>query len=79
MDDAPISFARDIMPVFSPFREQMIWRFDLTRHEDVAANAKVIQIFIGGEIPMMPPQPFPPFSKAFVAGFGQWIDQGCPP
>jgi hypothetical protein len=56
----------------------MMWRFDLTRYDDVKANASVIygMIVPGGG---MPPPPFPPLPDAQVKLFQQWMFEGCPP
>jgi hypothetical protein len=41
--DEPISFERDIKPLFREGdRESMSWAFDLWSHEDVASNSDAI-------------------------------------
>lgn len=77
----PTSFANDIKPIFSPFRENMLWRFDLTSYEQVKANASLIQVFItaapDGRMP--PPNYGPPLTAQQIATFQQWINDGYPP
>ena len=75
-----MSFARDIAPFLAPYRENMLWRFDLADYEAVKANADVIYTNIsplgqGG----MPPPPLPPLTDTDVAKFKFWIDEACPP
>jgi hypothetical protein len=72
-----VSFAEDIAPVFLQYRAQMMWRFDLTRYDDVKGNAAIINAMIQPPS-AMPPPPFPPFSADFITLFGLWIDQHCP-
>jgi hypothetical protein len=73
---APVSFEKDIVPIFRQFRGSMMWRLDLTKYEDVKSNADAIyaQISQNG----MPPPPFPPLTDAQVKNFKLWIDQGFP-
>ena len=42
-----ISFGRDIAPFLAPYRENMLWRFDLAEYEVVKANAELIYANIG--------------------------------
>ena len=58
----------------------MMWRFDLTKFEDVQANASLIyaQLIPVGGVINMPPPPFPPLTDAQVAMFKKWMDEGCP-
>jgi len=72
-----ISFARDIAPFLAPYRENMLWRFDLADYEVVKANADLIHanISTGG----MPPPPLPPLSPADRQKFESWIAEACPP
>lgn len=79
MTQPTISFAADISPVFSPYRDQMIWRLDLANYADVRANAQPIQAMITGPNAGMPPAPYPPFPDEFVALFNAWIAQNFPP
>lgn len=74
----PLSFARDIRPMFEPFAAAMMWRFDLTNYTAVMANANTIagRIGNGGG---MPPPPFPPLTAAQIQQFQDWINQGCNP
>jgi hypothetical protein len=54
-----------------------MWRFDLTKYEDVKANASAILTNIepnGG----MPPPPFPPLTAEQVSLFQQWIAEQFP-
>ena len=75
-----ISFEKDIAPVFRQFRGSMMWRLDLTRFEDVKANAAQIygQISPSGGSVLMPPPPYPPLTNAQIAMFKTWMDEGCP-
>ncbi|HEV3200130.1 MAG TPA: hypothetical protein VGZ73_19630 [Bryobacteraceae bacterium] len=72
-----VSFRKDIAPIFHQFRAAMMWRFDLTKYEDVKANASAILTNIepnGG----MPPPPFPPLTAEQVSLFQQWIAEQFP-
>lgn len=44
----PVSFERDIAPLFRQFRASMMWRLDLTKYGDVKANAQMILSQIQG-------------------------------
>ena len=74
---ASLSFARDIAPLFVQYRASMLWRLDLTRYEDMKANAAMVY----GQIQSrsMPPPPYPPMTPAQVTQFKAWMDQGFPP
>jgi len=74
------SFATDIAPILTPYRDNMIWRFDLADYGAVRANAKVIQARITptSDDPM-PPPPLPPISAVDITMFNAWVDEGCPP
>lgn len=75
-----ISFARDIAPFLAPYRENMLWRFDLADYEAVKANADLIYSVIGPDSGNpMPPPPLPPIVPADVAKFESWINAGTPP
>lgn len=71
-----VSFAKDIAPLFRQFRASMMWRFDLTRYEDVKANADKIYGYISTN--QMPPPPYPPLTSDQAALFKQWMDSGFP-
>lgn len=71
-----VSFEKDIAPLFSQFRASMMWRLDLTKYEDVKANAQVIFGQISTQ--QMPPSPYPPLTKEQVAAFAAWMKQGYP-
>lgn len=73
----PVSFERDIAPLFAPYRAGMSWRFDLTRYEDVRRFAVMIHRQISSQ--NMPPPPYPPLTEAQVALFAAWMAQGHPP
>jgi len=77
---ATVSFEKDIAPVFNQFRGSMMWRLDLTKFEDVKANAAMIysQIVPNQGIVGMPPPPYPPLTNAQVALFKSWMDEGFP-
>ena len=72
--DSPISFQKDIAPIFRQFRGAMAWRFDLTKFDDVKANAVAIYSQISSK--SMPPPPFPPLTKAQISMFKNWMDSG---
>jgi hypothetical protein len=74
-----VSFERDIAPIFRQFRGSMMWRLDLTKFEDVKANASMISQQITpsqGQVGM--PPPYPPLTNQQVAMFNLWIDEGFP-
>ena len=75
-----VSFEKDIAPVFRQFRSSMMWRLDLTKFEDVKANASVIysQIVPTLGIVGMPPPPYPPLTTEQIATFKSWMDEGFP-
>jgi hypothetical protein len=75
-----ISFAKDILPVFRQYRGSMTWRLDLTKYDDVKANAAAIysQIQAGPAQGGMPPLPYPPLTPDQVKTFKDWMDQGFP-
>jgi hypothetical protein len=66
----------DIAGIFYPFIEQMMWRFDLSRYEDVRANANVILGRINGG--GMPPPNFPPLSNDQITTYENWVNNDCP-
>ena len=72
-----LSFATDVEPFLAPYREYMLWRFDLTDYQAVKANAELIYGFISTDA--MPPPPLPPIDAADVATFKTWMDDACPP
>jgi len=76
---APLSFARDIRPMFEPFAAAMMWRFDLTDYTAVMANAQTIANRIASTGNPMPPPPYPMLTAAQIARFQDWINQGCKP
>jgi len=75
---ATVSFKKDIVPMFYEFRGPMLWRLDLTKYEDVKANAPMIynMITVGGG---MPPTPFPAFTAGQVQMFQRWMTEGFQP
>jgi hypothetical protein len=78
---ASAGFSSDIKPLFAPFVDEMRWRLDLTRYEDVRENALLIYTFIRSSDPdgRMPPAPFAAFTIEQISRFKQWIDDGFPP
>jgi len=74
--DPSVSFEKDLVPIFRQFRGAMMWRFDLTKFEDVKASAAAIYQQISSN--SMPPPPFPPLTKAQIAQFKTWMDSGFP-
>jgi hypothetical protein len=75
-----VSFEKDIAPLFRQFRGSMMWRLDLTKFEDVKANASRIynQIVPNLGIVRMPPPPYPRLTNEQIAMFKSWMDEGCP-
>jgi hypothetical protein len=75
-----VSFEKDIAPLFRQFRSSMMWRLDLTKFEDVKANAPMIygQIVPNLGIVGMPPPPYPPLTTEQIATFKSWMDEGFP-
>ena len=75
-----VSFEKDIAPLFRQFRGSMMWRLDLTKFDDVKANASRIynQIVPNLGIVGMPPPPYPPLTNEQIAMFKSWMDEGCP-
>jgi hypothetical protein len=71
-----VSFAKDLAPIFRQFRGSMTWRFDLTKYEDVKANAA--SIWAQFSTSQMPPPPYPPLSPQQLAMFKAWMDEGFP-
>jgi hypothetical protein len=71
-----LTFENDIAPIFSQWVDRMMWRLDLSKYEDVKANAEIIydQISQGG----MPPPPYPGLAPADIATFKTWMEAGCP-
>lgn len=74
-----VSFATDIAPLFQPFQNEMMWRFDLTNYEAVVANAQTIYDRISSSGSPMPPPPFDPLTKEQIHLFHHWMVKGCPP
>lgn len=76
-----VSFQRDIAPIFAPYRPAMLWRLDLTKHDDMMRNAEAVyaQIHSLDGPPNMPPQPYPPLTDEQVALFKAWMEQGFAP
>jgi glucose/arabinose dehydrogenase len=75
--EQPVSFEKDIRPVFEQFRGSMLWRFDLTKYGHVKANAAAIYAMISSN--QMPPRPHPPLTKQQVNNFQRWITSGYQP
>jgi hypothetical protein len=71
-----VSFEKDLVPILRQFRGPMMWRFDLTKYEDVRANANAIYGQISTD--QMPPPPFPPLTKEQVNLFKLWISEDYP-
>jgi len=76
--DPSVSFEKDILPVFRQFRGSMAWRLDLTKFEDVKANAAAIWGQISSVPPGMPPPPLTPLTAEQIAAFKAWMDTGYP-
>lgn len=73
------SFARDILPMFTPFASAMMWRLDLTNYEAVMGNAETIHGRISSTDSPMPPPPFPMLTAAQIQLFEKWMKDGCQP
>ena len=71
-----VSFEKDIVPIFAQFRGSMIWRFDLTKYEDVRGNASDIYSYISTQ--QMPPPPYPPLTVEQVKLFKNWMAEDYP-
>jgi hypothetical protein len=71
-----VSFARDIQSLFRDDDvESMRYAFDLSRYEDVKANAEGIYDRLSdGSMPCDGPWP-----EEQVGFFRQWMDEGCAP
>jgi hypothetical protein len=82
--ERPVSFATDILPLFTAVDIQhMSWFCDLSKYDDVKANAPEILDRlkgIGGTV--MPPPPARggdgPWTADNIALFAAWIDDGYP-
>ncbi len=70
------SFAKDIAPMFAPYRLNMMWRFDLADYGAVKANAPTIRDLIAAG--QMPPPPLPPLSVKQIGIFRDWVEGSCP-
>lgn len=75
-----VSFEKDIAHVVPPIPGLLMWRLDLTKFEDVKANASRIynQVVPNLGIVGMPPPPYPPLTNEQIAMFKSWMDEGCP-
>jgi hypothetical protein len=82
--EKPTSFAADISPLFTQIDIQhMSWFCDLSKYDDVKANAQeILQRLKGQGGAVMPPPPGKggdgPWSADNIALFSTWIDDGCP-
>ena len=77
----PISFAKDIRPLFSPIDvAHMSGAFDLSNYDDVRRNAGQILRRLKGEGgDVMPPPPAGPWPDSRIALFESWINGGLQP
>jgi hypothetical protein len=81
----PISFKTSILPLFTEIDiAHMKKAFDLSRYEDVKANAEgILGRLMGSTGSVMPPPPSKggsgPWPPERVALFKKWIDEGCNP
>jgi hypothetical protein len=73
--DEPISFERDIKPLFREGdRESMSWAFDLWSHEDVASNSDAILGRLrNGTMPCDGAWP-----DEQITRFQDWVEAGMP-
>jgi len=67
-----VSFADDIAVLFYPFKNQMMWRFDLTNYEDVKTNYDQILSRISSKDDPMPPPPYNRLSDKDIETFRAW-------
>ncbi|MFG2103315.1 hypothetical protein ACIBXA_29740 [Micromonospora echinaurantiaca] len=71
----PVSFARDVLPLFRELDLEMPHAFDLSDHADVCAWAEAIhERLADGSMPCDAPWP-----DEDVALFRRWIDEGRHP
>jgi hypothetical protein len=81
----PISFNASILPLFTATDiAHMKKAFDLSRYEEVKANAQsILGRLLGSTGAVMPPPPSHggagPWSPDQIALFKQWVDEGCNP
>ncbi len=81
----PIGFRTSIRPLFTDIDiAHMKKAFDLSRYEDVRANAQIILGRLMGSTGAVMPPPAPkggtgPWKPDQVALFRRWIDEGCNP
>ena len=75
MSDEPISFERDIKPLFREGdRQSMRWAFDLWSRDDVARNAEPISARLrDGTMPCDGA-----WSDEQIAVFHAWVEAGAP-
>ena len=71
-----VSFEKDIEPIMRQFRGPMLWRFDLTKYDDVKGNASMIYGMISSK--QMPPAPFPPLTADQIKLFKTWMAEDFP-
>jgi hypothetical protein len=82
---APVSFSDSIRPLFTEIDiAHMKKAFDLSRYEDVKANAQsILGRLMASTGSVMPPPPSKggsgPWAPAEIALFKQWVDEGCNP
>jgi uncharacterized membrane protein len=81
MSNQPLSFARDIRPMFTDMDVDHMEPFgiDLSSPEDVAKNADAIYETVSQKT--MPPKNSgePQWTDDMCARFKEWQNQGCPP
>ncbi|MGA2761414.1 MAG: hypothetical protein ABSF08_13975 [Candidatus Cybelea sp.] len=79
--DSPLSFAKDIRPLFtdSDVSHRKPHGMDLSSHAVVAKQAEsIFGVVSAGTMP--PPEDGgDPWSEEMVNTFKRWMDQGCPP
>ena len=73
--DQPISFDQDIRPLFRDRdRESMKWAFDLSSHDDVAANGdSILSRLKDGTMPCDGA-----WSDEQIERFQNWLEAGAP-
>lgn len=77
----PVSFALHIRPLMRERDiEHMMFRFDLSKHEDVKANSAAILDRLKGNGNLMPPaNDGGPWPNEWIDLFERWIQEGHKP
>lgn len=68
--DTPTYFDPDVIALFKPFRNNMMWRLDLNNYDDVVQNFDNILNLV--QTQQMPPDPFPKFTEGDIQVLENW-------